>query len=256
MDQEIFQSVKVFLEREKGCSNVESEVPISERDEAPDWIKVKGKAVPKVFCRIDIVGGRLDKGHETEHYCTSTLELHCVEYKSPNDDLIKGIGQLFWYKFLMSDPNVCIWADRLFLYLLMHEEKVTDELRRFCKSFGIGLLQVNPTKIVTEVVTPENQHGLIVREMKMRCPKCFKDFAPEEVCCPNCGSSLEPKPFSKFADTLGGVGVRGTKVGPPGCVIPSIPYELEVTPMLRKVFQNWDKVQADWRARYGERKGP
>jgi len=255
MDQEIFQSVKVFLEREKGCSNVESEVPISERDEAPDLVKVaKGRTTPKVFCRIDVVGGRLHKGRETKDCCTSVLELHCVEYKSPNDDLIKGIGQLLWYKFLMSAQN--IWADRLFLYLLMHEGKVTDELGGFCRYFGIGLLQMNSARIVTEVVTPEDQHGLIAREMKMTCPKCFKNFTPEEVHCLNCGSSLTPGIFWRFADTFGGPGAKKTRVGRPGCITPNMPYEIRVTPMLRKVFQDWSKVETDWRARYGEKEGP
>lgn len=129
-----------------------------------------------------------------------------------------------------------IWADRLFLYLLMHEEKVTDELGGFCKTFGIGLLRINPAKIITEIVTPENQHGLIAREMKLTCPKCFKDFTPGEEYCSNCGSSLEPGISWRFADTFGGPGAKKTRVGRPGCITPNMPYR--VTPVLRKVFQD------------------
>ena len=31
IDQELFQNVKIFLEKEKGCSNIEDEVPIKEK---------------------------------------------------------------------------------------------------------------------------------------------------------------------------------------------------------------------------------
>jgi hypothetical protein len=66
------------------------------------------------------------------------VRLHCIEHKSAQDDIIKGIGQLFWYKFLMS--GLYLWADRLFLYLLIDEDRVFEELKGFCKSFGFGLL--------------------------------------------------------------------------------------------------------------------
>jgi hypothetical protein len=96
MDQELFQNVKVFLEKEEGCSNVESEVPIKEK--SYHQYKIKGVGTiptPTDFGHIDIVGGKFYKKNLEDPRYTG-IELHCIEYKSPNDNVIKGIGQIFW----------------------------------------------------------------------------------------------------------------------------------------------------------------
>jgi len=235
MDQELFQNVKTFLEKEKGCSNVESEVPIKE--------KTYGKFQPKDFGRLDIVGGKF---YKSDGY--TCIELHCIEYKTPNDDIVKGIGQIFWYKFAMS--KLRIWAERLFLYLMVHEGEFPDDLMEFCKAFGIGLLQVNPSKIVTEIVSPENQHGFLSRKakegMKVKCHECRKSFTPEELKCPNCGALLEPETpwfWSLFADTFGSSSTNPRYKGVPD----RIPTDVEETPLLKKLFRNWDRVRETWK---------
>jgi hypothetical protein len=237
VEQELFQNVKVFLEKERKCSNVESEVPIAER--APQ-LRIKGlDERPREFGRIDVVGGRFFGGNH--------IELHCVEHKSAQDDIIKGIGQLFWYKFSMSQLQT--WAERLFLYLLIDEDRVSEELRRFCKSFGFGLLQINRAKIVTEAVTPENQNGLIARaaqdETKLTCPKCYKNFRSEELKCPQCGTGLKtqaPWLWNLFADTFVSSSTNRKYQGAPS----SMPPEIQQTPLLKKVFANWSRVQEAW----------
>jgi len=249
MNQELFQNVKVFLEKEKRCSNVEAEVPIKEK--SYHQFKIKGIGTipnPTDFGHIDIVGGKFYKENSY-----TRIELHCIEYKSPNDDLIKGIGQIFWYKFAMSKLNT--WADRLFLYLMVHEDKISDDFKKFCKAFGIGLLQENPAKIVTEVVMPENQNGFLRRQARdkteLECPKCIgKRLTPKELSCPECGTSLEAKApwFSDlFADEFGTSSTNRIYQGVPD----RMPDEVESTPMLKKVFGNWSKVQEAWKATYG-----
>ncbi|RLE09550.1 hypothetical protein DRJ00_03895 [Candidatus Aerophobetes bacterium] len=244
MDQELFQNVKIFLEKEKGCSNVEDEVPIKEK--TYNQFKIRGVGAipqPKDFGHIDIVGGKF---YKSDGY--TCIELHCIEYKSPNDDIIKGIGQIFWYKFAMSKLNT--WAERLFLYLMAHEGKFSDDLIEFCKSFGIGLLQVNPSKIITEIVTPDNQHRFLSRQakerVKLECQQCRKTFTPKELNCPNCSLPLEaetPWFWSLFADTFESSSTNRIYRGVPDY----IPEEVEKTPMLKKVFRNWDKVRIAWK---------
>jgi len=247
MDQELFQSVKTFLEKEKGCSNVESEVPIKER--SYHQIKIRGVETiptPIDFGHIDIVGGKFyKKNPEDLRYIG--IELHCTEYKSPNDDIIKGVGQIFWYKFAMSKLDT--WAERLFLYLMAHEDKISEALKEFCMTFGIGLLQVNTAKIITEIVTPENQHGFLSRqargETKVKCQQCRKSFTPTELACPNCGTSLEaeaPWFWHLFAGKFGASSTNRKYQGVPGYM----PEEVNETPMLKKVFRNWSKVKEDW----------
>lgn len=244
MDQELFQNVKIFLEKEKGCSNVESEVPIKEK--SSHQFKMRGTGTipnPTDLGHIDIVGGRFYKDNSY-----TGIELHCIEYKSPNDDLIKGVGQILWYKFAISKVNT--WVEQLFLYLMIHEEKSSEELKEFCKAFGIGLLQINMAKIITEIVTPENQHSFLGRQArdktKLRCPQCIKFFAPEQLNCPDCGSPLEAEiPFLRhlFADKFGTSSRNQIYKGVPD----RMPEEVEETPMLKKVFGNWSKVKESWR---------
>ncbi len=249
MDQELFQNVKTFLEKEKGCSNVESEVPIKEKsqDQFEGLKVVRGiRTAPKDFGHIDIVGGKFyRKMPEDPRYIG--IQLHCIEYKSPNDDIIKGIGQIFWYKFAMS--KLYIWVEQLFLYLMIHEDNFSEDLKEFCECFGIGLLQANAAKIITEVVTPENQHGLLARlvqdNAKVKCPPCQKTFAPQELNCPNCGKALETSFIGyvwEFADTFGSSSTNPRYKGVPH----AMPEEVEITPMLKKVFGNWSKVKATW----------
>jgi len=248
MDQELFQNVKIFLEKEKGCSNVESEVPIKEK--TYNQFKIRGIGTvpsPKDFGHIDIVGGKFyKKDPEDPRYIG--IELHCIEYKSPNDDIIKGIGQIFWYKFAMSKLN--IWAERLFFYLMVHEDKVSEELKEFCKIFGIGLLQVNRLKIVTEIVTPENQHGFLSRKARdkteLKCEQCKKVFTPKDLICPNCRVPLEAKApwfWYLFADEFGVSSTNRKYQGVPDYM----PEEVKNTPLLKKVFANWSKVKEDWK---------
>jgi len=243
MDQELFQNAKTFLEKEKKCSNVEGEVPIKEK--TYEHFKIRGVGTfpqSKDFGHLDIVGGKF---YKSDGY--TCIELHCIEYKSPNDDIVKGIGQIFWYKFAMS--KLRIWAERLFLYLMVHEGEFPGDLMEFCKAFGIGLLQINPSKIVTEIVPPENQHGFLGRkakeEMKVKCQKCRKSFTPEKLNCPDCGVPLEPEApwfWSLFSDTFESSSTNPKYRGVPH----SMPKEVEKTPMLKKVFKNWDKVRMTW----------
>lgn len=249
MDQELFQNVKIFLEKEKGCSNVESEVPIKEKPSQQFKIRGIGTVpVPIDFGHIDIVGGKFyKKDPENPRYIG--IELHCIEHKSPNDDIIKGIGQVFWYKFSMSKLNT--WAERIFLYLMIHEDKVSEELREFCNVFGIGLLQVNVAKIVTEVVIPKNQHGFLSRQAQekteIECQQCWKSFTPKELSCPHCGTSLNAKapwPWDLFADGFGASSTNQKYQGVPNYM----PKEVKETPILKKVFANWSKVKEVWNA--------
>jgi acetone carboxylase gamma subunit len=248
MEQELFQNVKTFLEKEKECSNVESEVPIKER--SSQQFKIRGIEtipIPIDFGHIDVVGGKFYK-KDPEDLRYIGIELHCIEYKSPNDDIIKGIGQIFWYKFAMS--KLTIWTERLFLYLMVHEDKVSEELKEFCKTFGIGLLRVNSAKIITEIVTPENQHGFVSRQARdkteIECQQCNKSFVPKDLICPDCGTSLEAKApwfWHLFADEFGASSTNRKYQGVPD----SMPKEVEETPMLKKVFGNWSKVKEAWR---------
>lgn len=205
---------------------------------------------PVDFGHCDIVGGKFYKKSEDPRYIG--IELYCIEYKSPNDDVIKGIGQIFWYKFAMSKLN--IWCERLFLYLMVHEDKVSEELKEFCKVFGIGLLQVNVAKIVTEIVTPENQHGFLSRQAQaeagVECPQCKKYFTPKDLVCSNCSTSLKAKAFwfwHLFADQFGSSSTNRKYQGVPD----HMPPEIEETPMLKKVFGNWSKVEKAWKVTEG-----
>lgn len=239
--------MKIFLEKEKGCSNVESEVPIKEK--SSQRFKIRGIGTvpaPIDFGHIDIVGGKFYK-KDPEDIRYIGVELHCIEYKSPNDDVIKGIGQIFWYKFAMSKLDT--WCERLFLYLMTHEEKVSEELKEFSKVFGIGLLQVNAAKIVTEIVTPENQHGFLSKQAQdkaeVECQQCKKSFTPKDLICPNCGTSLQAKVpwfWDLFADRFGASSTNPKYQGVPH----SVPREVEETPMLKKIFGNWSKVKEAW----------
>jgi len=141
------------------------------------------------------------------------------------------------------------WAERLFLYLMIHEDKVSEELKEFSKTFGIGLLQVNTARIVTEIVIPENQHGFLSRQAQetvyLGCQQCIKSFTPKELTCPNCGTSLESKPFwfwRLFADNFGSSSTNRRYQGVPN----RMPEEVEKTPTLKKVFGNWSKVKKAW----------
>lgn len=246
MDQELFQNVKVFLEKEKGCSNIESEVPIAESPSHQFKIKGLDQRLEE-FGRMDVVGGKF---YKDDGY--TRIELHCIEYKSAQDDIIKGIGQLFWYKFGMSELHT--WAERLFLYLLIDEDRVSEQIKDFCKAFGFGLLQVNPAKVVTEVVMPKNQHGIIARlaqdETKLRCPKCYKSFSSKELKCPQCETELGIEVWIReFADS-GFVSSSTNRryQGAPN----SMPPEVEETPLLKKVFANWSEVQEAWKIMHKE----
>ena len=202
--------------------------------------------MPTPINDIDIVGGKF---YKEDTY--TRIELHCIEYKSTNDDLKRGVGQIFWYKFAMSKLNT--WVERLFLYLMVHENKASDELKEFCSAFGIGVFQINPAKIVTEVVTSKNQHGFLSREAqdktKLKCPKCMgRKFIPKELSCPECGTSLEaeaPWFYDLFADCYGASSTNTKYQGVPD----RMPTEAKETPILKKVFGNWSKVKESWKAR-------
>ena len=234
MEQELFENIKIFLEKEKGCSNVESEAPI------------QGMGLEqKKFGRMDVAGGKFYNEEKRTYSC---IELHCVEYKSEQDDIIKGIGQLFWYKFGMSE--IYLWVERLFLYLLIDEHRVYEEHKTFCKSFGFGLLQVNPTKIITEVVTPENQNSFVARMAQEKewliCPECHKSLSPKEFRCPQCGIELEANAFwNLFADRFQSASGNPRYKGVPD----HAPSDVQETPLLRKVFANWSKVQEAWKVK-------
>lgn len=245
MEQELFQNVKAFLEKEKGCSNIESEVTIAEN---PPQLQIKGlDQETKKFGRMDIVGGKFykDEYYREKNHAYTCIELHCIEYKSRQDEILKGIGQLFWYKFSMSVLH--LWTDRLFLYLMIDEDRVSEKLKEFCSVFGFGLLQVNPAKIVTEVVTPENQCGFVARmaqdKLALRCPKCYKSFLAREFKCPQCGTELKAEAFwNLFADNFQIATGNAMYKGVPD----HMPPRVQEMPLLKKVFANWARVQQAW----------
>ncbi|MCD6473244.1 hypothetical protein J7K55_09135 [Candidatus Aerophobetes bacterium] len=240
MEQILFSNLKTFLETEKQCSNVEPEVPISE---ASSVVYHTEKVAS-----LDVVGGHLYPNKYT------TLELHCVEYKSPDDDIVKGIGQLFWYKFLMSTLN--IWIDHLFLYLFLHEKSVSNKYLDFLKGHGFGLLQASQNQnLVTEIVIPEDQNGFVYRlareKIKIRCSDILhcpkgREIKLEELKCPVCGSSIEikgPTLPRNFADFTRGSTSNPDYQGAPD----SMPKAIEESSLLRKVFRNWKLVKKKWK---------
>lgn len=240
MDQHLLANVRAFLQREKRCSNVEVEVPIPSRNRAD-----------VTYGRWDIVGGRLyDKG---DRYIG--LELHCIEHKSSADDVVRGIGQLFWYKFGMSQAN--IWVDDLFIYLLVDAGAVSDLLKDFCRAFGLGLLRISDEqKLVTEVVTPKNQHGFIKRlafesMVARQCPKCQNSVSVRLAVCPSCGESsieLDPPYFFSMGDTFRVASRNPVFSGPPH----RMPQAIAECPLLSKVFENWERVRGAWETSGGQ----
>ncbi|MBC7106916.1 MAG: hypothetical protein H5T97_13375, partial [Firmicutes bacterium] len=88
MDQELFESVRCFLEREKRCSNVEVNLPVTDADEP--HVRTGPTPEPKEYSRVDVAGGRFYA--EGDYKC---LELHCVNYVKNAGDLMKEIGRLF-----------------------------------------------------------------------------------------------------------------------------------------------------------------
>jgi len=144
MEQSLFEAIRVFLEKRKKCTNVAIEVPLDGG-------------------RADIIGGRFilskdKKASEGSIVWTRgryvEVELHLIELKKENDDIIKGIGELFWYKFLLKD----VWCDRLFLYLLVDKYRLEEKEIEFIKSCGFGILEmekVNGNIIIDELVTPK-----------------------------------------------------------------------------------------------------
>ena len=114
--------------------------------------------VPLNRGRVDIVGGRLalsaervrsirkTKGHYIE------VELHLIEIKKGEDDIIKGFGQLLWYHYLMKHQ----WCDRLYLYLAVDEGRLSRarQERKFLTKHGFGILEMSKAKIITELETP------------------------------------------------------------------------------------------------------
>ena len=241
MDQELFESVRCFLEREKHCSNVEVNLPVTDADEPH---RRSGPASGlKEYSRVDVAGGRFYA--EGDYKC---LELHCVNYVKNAGDLTKEIGRLFWQKFWMSELG--FWADRIFFYLLLREEHVTEELRKFCQGFGLGILKIDAGRIVTEALSPADQHGLLRRMaeqvVRLSCTgtSCFKSFGPGDLACPACGASLEPSVFlwRVYGDSF----QRATKNRRYQGVPDSMPEAVATTPFLRKLFQNWVRVRDSW----------
>jgi len=249
MDQELFQSAKTFLRTEKGCSNIESEVPVEEK--SYNRLEIKGVGIippPICFGHIAVVGGKFyKKNPEDLRYIG--IELHCIEYISPSDDIVRGVGQISWHRFGMS--NLDTWAEQLFFYLMVHEDRISEAIKGFCTNFGLGLLQVNTTKIVTEIVAPDNQHGFLGEQARdkimVECQQCGKSFAPKELTCPDCDTPLAaktPRFRHLFADEFRASSTVQKYQGVPD----RIPEEVKKTPMLEKVFRNWSNVKKDWRA--------
>lgn len=246
-EQVILENIRVFLEKRKQCSNIEPEVSIA-LSEAPiaGWptslTDCGGKAI------IDFVGGRIYE--DEDKY--PRIDLHCIEYKSANDDVIRGIGQLFRYKFLIHESYT--WVDHLFVYLMVDERKTTGEiLRNFLRQFGFGLLELSEeSRVVSEILPSEDQSGIVrrtaLKDIQIHCSKDYSHKVRWEELknfqCPHCESSLERRAWiSKFADSTQGSSRNTIYQGAPD----RIPDAIRQNLLLAKVFRNWDLVKKNWK---------
>jgi len=202
--QLILENLRVFLGKRKQCTNVEPEMPIAlSRAPIAGWPTSLSDHEKKA--QIDFVGGRI---YEDEKKYP-IIDLHCIEYKSSNDDLIKGIGQLFWYKFLIHESYT--WVEHLFMYLMVDEVKTDDGvLKSFLRDFGFGFLELSEeSKIISEILPAEDQNGIVrhtaLKNIQIHCSKDYNHKVEWEDIkkfqCPYCGDPLDMRSWiPKFAD--------------------------------------------------------
>ncbi|MFA4836807.1 MAG: hypothetical protein WC749_12150 [Dehalococcoidia bacterium] len=258
MNQELFEHIKTFLEKEKHCTNVEYRVPLESKSQSQFSIGTKKIGIPSTkFSQVPIVGGRFYKYHKYPNEINPTeyigLELHCIVNKSKQTSdggFIEGIGELFWDKFIMS--KIQTWCDRLFLYIMLDEEKGSLERKEFCIAFGFGLIHVQPYNILTEVVCPLNQQGLLStqaeKSIRIGCEKCRilpTSLTPKDIICPHCSTpsiTLTVDPLPLASDTFLQSSTNQKFKGVPN----RMPDEGESTPMIKKVFRNWASVKVGW----------
>lgn len=253
MDQELFEHVKKFLMKDKYCTNVEFSVDLKSKSQSGISDRKTNRSFTD-FGKVPIVGGRFYKYFKYPDETNATeyigLELHCIVYKnrkSLDGGFIEGIGDLFWDKFALS--KIDTWRDRLFLYLMIHEEKGSQQRHDFCESFGIGLIHIQSQNILTEVVSPLNQNSLLSTKaqdcLSVHCEKCgipSHPLAPKDVICPLCSTpsiklNIYPLPFA--ADSFMISSTNQKFKGVPN----RMPDEVEQTPMLKKVFRNWTNAR-------------
>ena len=246
--QIILENLRVFLEKRKQCSNVEDEVPVALSSKAPiggGW--PTSLSEDKIEAHIDFVGGRI---YEDENKYP-VVDLHCIEYKSLNDDIKKGIGQLFWYKFLIHESYT--WVNHLFMYLMVDEEKTDDGvLKSFLRDFGFGFLGLSQeSKIISEILLAEDQSEVVrrtaLKDVQIHCSKDYNHKVKWEDLkkfqCPYCGAPLNVRSWiPEFADaTLTSSRNRAFEGAPDYC-----PQAINQNPLLAKVFRNWDLVKKNW----------
>lgn len=242
VDQKLFENVREFLEKEKNCSNVEVYLPI-EQPEEQILVKLTGKSGKPKYGQVNIGGGRFFR--EGEYVW---LEVYCINCKKANESLFKKFGELFWQKFWLSKLQT--WADYLYLYLLLSEDEISLEVKKFCESFGFGVLKKDKQNVITEVCPPQNQNRLLQRKaekaVRLECsdPSHLRMFNPDELKCPECGAPLKTNVwlYDLFADYFqGSTKKQSQKV--PG----QMPERVKKNPFLQKLFQNWNKVQEAFR---------
>ena len=136
------------------------------------------------------------------------------------------------------------------MYLLLEKSKITEELRSFCQGFGFGLLKIDAGNLITEALSPSDQQGLLAKAAektaRLSCSNqsCIKSFSADQFNCPECAAPLTPKVFlwEIFGDSF----KRSSKNRRYQGVPDHMPEEVQKTPFLRKLFQNWPRVKENW----------
>lgn len=225
INQELFQSFKTFFKREKGCSNVETEVPVDGG-------------------QVDVVAGKLLPRRPEYLF---DVEVHIVEVKGEEGDLKKALGQTLWYLYEIEESEGGyprgLWIDRLYAWIAVPEPLYEKSLAERLKRYGIGSLTISEKNIVTEAEPSIDQGKLPIdtftRFGSWDAEVKYEDGSKEEISdidMKNIVEEVKDKSIEKLSPHIskapGGGGQKQRKWD-----------RLENHPFTKKLFRNWEEAQ-------------
>lgn len=205
--------VKTFLRETKKCANFASQVRL-------------GKY------RTDILGGKLNVGNkdQTELGYLIESELYLIEIKKSEEEVIKGIGQLLLYRYLLQKTS---WIDQLYVYLAVEETTLTKELKELLHFHGIGLLCIEKAQILLEIEPKEQTTllpAILKQKSKLECDHCASEYLLRGMQCQRCEGLLN---LHIYEDLFRKASVSITN---------QLKTVLSSDPVLKRIFTNQDEI--------------
>jgi len=202
--------IKNFLASEKKCTNVVQDLTLDEK-------------------RVDVAGGCLINGKEaqTEFGYLVESELHLVQFKKSEEEVITGLSQLLLFRLMMQRSRC--WVDNLNMYVAMEADIISDTIQELLRKYGIGLLLVSKGHI-SLAIEPKEQTNIITNRLKnhgrLGCENCSAEYTISEMWCKRCEHRLG---FNIYDDIFQKTNIKITN---------TLQVAIATDPVLKKVFKD------------------